>query len=457
MASTVKPVLSARERLADRIQSYLLTLKKEGLQRSLRPPQGIDLCSNDYLALSSHAEIKERMAAAVLSEGCGSTASRLLRGERTAFHNIERRFAHFKNCEASLYFSSGYNANVGTLSTILAQGDVVFSDELNHASLIDGIRLSSAQRIIFPHCDLKSLKKLLSETPCAGEKFLVTESLFSMDGDEAPLAKYAELCSTYNTHLIVDEAHAVGIFGATGSGLIEEANIQSETLCSLNMAGKALGVSGAFVAGPQWLIDFLIQRARSFIFSTAPPPAVAAAIDAALDIIEREPQRRAKLLTISKSLRQALSNCFSENSLINKNSLVNENSLINDSLNDSSNNSNNNSNNNLNNNLVSNPTYNSANNLINNSIDISTKNLVNNTCALSDGRSQIIPIIVGENERAVRLAEIMVQAGFDVRAIRPPTVPVGSARLRISVNINLDQATMDRFVATLKRAWQQLN
>jgi 8-amino-7-oxononanoate synthase len=362
----------------------LAELAAAGLKRSLRPPAGIDLSSNDYLGLAIHPLVKRRMAEAVLRDGCGATASRLLRGERECFAALERRFAAFKRTEAALYFSSGYAASIGILTTFLEAGDVVFSDELNHASLIDGLRLARARRIIFPHRDVAALESLLLEHERgSGQKFLVTESLFSMDGDKAPLAEYAALCRAHDTALIVDEAHAVGIYGARGSGLIEASQVDDDVFLSINTAGKALGVCGAFVAGPAWAIEYLVQRARPFIFSTAPPPAVAAALDAALTIIADEPQRRMQLMKNAALLRRLLSE---------------------------------------------------------------------NGVTIPAGDSQIIPVILGESARAVAISTALQARGFDVRPIRPPSVPPATARLRISVNATLDEATLRRFASALRIA-----
>ena len=354
-------------RLADR----LAAIDAEGLRRTLRPPAGIDLCSNDYLGLAGHPHLKQRMADAVMAEGVGSTGSRLLRGERSAFARVEEKFARFKGAERSLYFSSGYLANLAVLTTFPEAGDAIFSDERNHASLIDGARLSRARRVVFPHNDVGALARLLREDAGAGRKFVVVESLFSMDGDPAPLAEYAALCRAAGAELIVDEAHAVGVYGECGRGLA------GEVFVSINTAGKALGVSGAFVAGPADAIEYLIQRARPFIFSTAPPPAIAAALEASLEAIADEPERRERLLERARYLRERLG---------------------------------------------------------------------------LDGDSPIIPIIIGENERAVAVARELQAAGFDVRAIRPPTVPVGTSRLRVTVNEGLSEEVLDRFVEALAAA-----
>jgi 8-amino-7-oxononanoate synthase len=372
--------MSPINELERRARHHLAELEAAGLRRYLRMPAGVDLSSNDYLGLAAHPKLKERMAEAVLREGCGSTASRLLRGERAIFADIERRFAAFKRTEAALYFGSGYAANLGLLATFLEADDVVFSDELNHASLIDGMRLARSRRVVFPHNDVAALRQLLEAERGPGQKFLVIESLFSMDGDCAPLSEYAAVCRATQTALIVDEAHAVGIYGARGSGLIEAAAIDEDVFLSINTAGKALGVGGAFVTGAAWAIDYLVQRARPFIFSTAPPPAMAAALDAALTVIEDEPERRTQLLERARLLRELL---------------------------------------------------------------------IAGGVPARAGDSQIIPVILGDNARAVAVAAMMQQAGFDVRAIRPPTVPPDTARLRISVNFNLDETILRRFAETL--------
>jgi len=350
--------MQATSELERRVREHLAEIERNGLRRVMRPPTGIDLSSNDYLGLAAHPLIKERMAEAVLQLGAGSTGSRLLRGDRECFEAVEEKFARFKGTERALYFSSGYLANLAVLTTFPDEGDVVFSDSLNHASLIDGVRLSRARREIYAHGTI----------PDAREQFLVTESLFSMDGDMAPLHALGRI----GTNLIVDEAHAVGIFGTTGSGLTE-----AEVFLSINPCGKALGVSGAFVCGPAWAIEYLVQRARPFIFSTAPPPAVAAALDTSLDIIAGEPERRARLRNLARYIRMRL--------------------------------------------------------------------------GLPESDSPILPVMVGDNDGAVALAEALQRDGFDVRAIRPPTVPPGTARLRISINYNLTEAILDGFATSLEK------
>jgi 8-amino-7-oxononanoate synthase len=372
--------MPADNRLEARIRTRLAELRAHDLLRTMRPPVGVDLSSNDYLSLSVHPRVTAAFAAGIVSDGVGSTGSRLLRGERAVFEEVERRFAGFKGTERSLFFSSGYLANIAVLTTLPEAGDIVFSDALNHASLIDGVRLSRAERVVFPHNDVAALARLIESTPCTGLRFIVAESLFSMDGDEAPLAAYAGLCRETGAMLIVDEAHAVGVYGNRGTGLIEQAGVPSDSLVSVNTAGKALGVGGAFVAGPGWAIEYLVQRARPFVFSTASPPAMAHALMASLDVIRDEPERRERLRARAGGLRAQLRAS---------------------------------------------------------GLDV------------AEGPSHIIPIHIGANDAALAVAGALQADGFDVRAIRPPTVPAGTARLRVSVNVGVSASMLDEFARLL--------
>jgi 8-amino-7-oxononanoate synthase len=371
--------------LAARIRERSLELDARNLRRCLRPPSGIDLSSNDYLNLSTDRRVIRAFIEGAEREGVGSTGSRLLRGHRRAFAEVEEQFARFKGTERALFFSSGYLANLAALTGFTEKEDVIFSDARNHASLIDGARLSRARVVIFPHDDPDALADLMRATPCDGLRFVVVESLYSMDGDVARLVDYHALCRAAHATLIVDEAHAVGVYGGGGGGLLEEAGIDPNGCLSINTAGKALGVSGAFVAGPAWAIEHLVQRARPFVFSTAPPPAVACALTASLAIVRDEPQRRECLRARASYLRHRLAEAG---------------------------------------------------------------------VALPAGFSHIVPVVLGENERTLAVAARMQQAGFDVRGIRPPSVAEGTARLRLSINAGLDEATLDRFVGELIRALQ---
>jgi 8-amino-7-oxononanoate synthase len=375
-----------RSRTADRLEA----LRRGGLLRHLHPPSGLDLSSNDYLGLARDPRVVSAFAAAAREE-CGSTGSRLLRGDRACFHAVEQEFAAFKHTAGALYFSSGYLANLAVLTTLPESGDLILSDARNHASLIDGTRLSGARRQVYRHRDVEAVAQALESfeaTRTAGQHaFVVTESVFSMDGDEAPLVAYAALCRRHDATLVVDEAHAVGLFGRRGSGLLEDAGLDDLPSVSINSAGKALGVSGAFVAGPDWAMEYLVQRARPFVFSTAAPPAVAAAIETSLRIVAEEPARRQRVLACAAATRQALR-------------------------------------------AVGVP--------------------------VAEDRSPIVPILIGENEPAMQIARTLSDQGFDIRAIRPPTVPVGTARLRVSVNASLEAPVLDRFVAAYRAALEAL-
>jgi 8-amino-7-oxononanoate synthase len=370
------PSSSIKSRIGDRLSA----IERSGQKRTLMPPRGIDLSSNDSLGLSTHPEVVAALLEGTKRYGCGSSASRLLRGDRDIWHEVESCFARFKNTEHALYFSSGYAANLGVLGAFLEDGDVVFSDALNHASLIDGMRLGKARCVVFAHGRPDELERALIEEPCKGHRWIVTESLFSMDGDVAPLAEYATLCQQYNASLIVDEAHAVGIYGQTGRGIAEELGVENNVFLSINSAGKALGVAGAFVAGPEWALQYLVQRARTLIFSTAAPPALAAALIASLQVLAREPTLSGEL----KRKSQLLHNLLQERAM-----------------------------------------------------------------ALPTSSSHIVPIVIGDNERAMEVADGLQRAGYDVRAIRPPTVSPGTSRLRVSVNTSVSDKILLDFAEAL--------
>jgi 8-amino-7-oxononanoate synthase len=375
--------MPAGNRLADRVRRRLAALGADGLLRTLRPPHGIDLSSNDYLNLAKDPRVTAAFAVGAARAGVGSTGSRLLRGDRAIFGELEAAFARFKGTEGALFFSSGYLANLTVLSALSEPGDVVFSDERNHASLIDATRLARGRTIVTPHADVGRLSDLLATTPCDGVRFVVVESLYSMDGDCPDLTAYFHVCEQAGAVLVVDEAHAVGVFGERGSGLIEAAGLDANRVISINTGGKALGVAGALIAGPSWAIDYLTQRGRPFVFSTAAPPAVADALLASLAIVEREPERRHRVIAAARHLRDLLRHAGFD---------------------------------------------------------------------VADSASQIVPIVIGENERTLAVAQAIQDEGFDVRAIRPPSVPEGTSRLRVSVNAALTDALLTRFVDVLVAA-----
>jgi 8-amino-7-oxononanoate synthase len=289
-----------------------------GLQRSLRDVDGpqdthvvidrrrvLSLCSNNYLGLANHPAVVEAAVGAARVYGIGSGASRLISGSMRIHHELEERLAAFKCAEASLLFTSGYQANLGAITSLVGVGDAVFSDALNHASLIDGCRLSRADVHVFPHADVEGLEARL-RTVRARRRLIVTDSVFSMDGDAAPLREICDLAQRYDAMVMVDEAHATGVVGERGAGLVEALGLEQRVSVQMGTLGKALGAFGAFIAGSQGLIDLLVNRARTFIFTTALPPPVVAAAAAALTIVAREPERRAAVRRNAERLRRGL-------------------------------------------------------------------------------------------------------------------------------------------------------
>ncbi|HTZ76121.1 MAG TPA: 8-amino-7-oxononanoate synthase [Candidatus Aquilonibacter sp.] len=352
--------------IANRIESDLDALRERAQFRTLENPSGMNLCSNDYLNLARDPRLKQALLDAVAAcESVGSTGSRLLSGNSREWEAIEDEFADFAGTEAALCFGSGYAANIGLISAIAGRGDLIFSDALNHASLIDGIRLSSAERIIYPHADISFVEAALREhRGHSGVKLIVSESVFSMDGDIAPIERLVELAQSYGAAVLVDEAHATGVHGPNGRGICAALGLQERVLATVHTCGKALASAGAFVCGSAKLREFLINRSRTFIFSTAMPPYLASQIRAALRLALAADDRREQLRVTSKELRRGLA-----------------------------------------------------------AVDVN--------CSAS--MTQIIPICLGSNEEALSVAAHLQRAGFGVRAIRPPTVPIGTSRIRFSL------------------------
>jgi 8-amino-7-oxononanoate synthase len=376
--------------LLRRAQAALEALEARSQLRRLEiiEGEGINFCSNDYLGLSTDARLREAVASALAGGSVvGSTGSRLLSGHARIWDELERELAQFAGSEAALYFNSGYAANVGLLSCVLQPGDVVFSDRANHASIIDGIRLSGARKVIFPHLDLNVLEDELRRCgPMPEQKFIVTESVFSMEGDRASIADLITLAERYGAELIVDEAHAIGVLGPQGRGLAAAAGATQRVLAVVYPCGKALAGAGAFLACSNVLKQYLVNHARTFIFSTALPPYVAAQMRAAIRIVTAADAERALLQNLASHLRARLREHGFDT-------------------------------------------------------------------ARSD--SQIVPVLLGENERALRMAERLCREGFAVRAIRPPTVPAGTARLRLSLTVKHTAGILDRLAGALVRGREE--
>jgi glycine C-acetyltransferase/8-amino-7-oxononanoate synthase len=300
------------------IAERLEELRGSGLYRRLRlvgGPQGprvlldgrevLLLCSNDYLGLANHPRLREAAADAAMQWGVGAGASRLISGSMQPHRALEQRLAAFEEYEAALLFGSGYLANTGTIAALAGRGEVVFSDELNHASIIDGCRLSRAETFVYRHRDLEHLAWGLREAE-GRRALIVTDGIFSMDGDVAPLAELAELARRHGCRLMVDEAHATGALGPGGRGSVAAAGLSGEVDVVMGTLGKALGSYGAYVCTSRELSEYLVNTARSFVFSTAPPPPVVAASLAALELLESEPGRVERLASNAAALRSAL-------------------------------------------------------------------------------------------------------------------------------------------------------
>jgi 8-amino-7-oxononanoate synthase len=371
--------------LADELRRRLGDLEAGGLYRRFLPPAGLDFASNDYLGLGRDPALRRdllaRLAALPPETSLFAPASRLLAGTLPAHLDLEARLARFKGTPAALLFPSGYQANVGLLSALLGPGDRAISDAANHASLIDGLRLSGCVRRIVPHLDLGAIERELAIPHPGGRTFLVTESFFSMDGDVAPLDRYADLAERHGASLLVDDAHATGLYGEErGSGLTESFGVENRVAAVVSTLGKAFGASGAFVAGSRDLIEFLVNRCRSFLFTTASSPLLVYAVEAALDRMAAEPERRGRVQALAERLRSRLRAAGLD-------------------------------------------------------------------CLASQG--PLVPVILGDNRRAVAVARELADRGFDVRAARPPTVAPGTARLRISVHADRTEAEIDALAAAL--------
>ncbi len=294
--------------IEERLRGELAELESRAQLRHLETPRGIDFSSNDYLGLATDARMKRpALAALEAAPRVASTGSRLLAGQDDAWTALEKNFACWIGSEAALFFNSGYTANIGLLSAVLRAEDVVFSDAANHASLIDGLRLARARRVIFPHLDLPGLEDALStHRHGPGMRFIVTESIFSMDGTRAPLADLANLAARFNAELIVDEAHSTGVCGPAGRGSVAEAGLAGRVFATVHTCGKALASAGAFVCGSESLRRLLINRARTFIFTTALPPYFAAQVAAGMQLAAAADSERGRLLQFGAVFRDAL-------------------------------------------------------------------------------------------------------------------------------------------------------
>ena len=349
---------------------------------TVRMADGIEkvlFCSNNYLNLANDPRIRQAVIEAVEKYGFGAAASRLICGTMAPHEELEAEFARFMNKEAALYFPSGWTANQAVLTTLPQQGDLVLIDRYDHASIIDSVKASEADFRTYRRNQPERLEKYLADNKYKN-RFIVTESVFSMDGDTANLTELVELKNKYNAILIVDEAHSLGCFGHTGAGLCEQESILSEVDIIVTPLGKAVAATGGIVAGPKTVKDYLINKARPFIYTTAPSPVVAAAALKSLEIIQTEPDRRKRLQDNAALLRK----CFTDMEL-----------------------------------------------------------------NIGDSTTQIIPVIIGDSAKAVDISKKLFEAGYFISAIRPPTVPPGTARLRVSVQADHTQGQLEGLCETL--------
>lgn len=341
-------------------------------------------CSNDYLGLAHHPEVISALQEAAAQFGAGSGAAHLITGHSKPHQVLEEELAAYTGRERALLFSTGYMANLGALSAFAGRDETVLEDRLNHASLIDGARMAGARLLRFAHADVPAAAQALDGSQdCT---LIATDGLFSMDGDVAPLPELAELAKRHRAWLLVDDAHGLGVIGERGRGSLELSGLDSRAAPLLvGTLGKAFGCFGAFVAGDSDVIELILQRARTYIYTTALPPGIAAAASVALRIAQRESWRREKLQSLVSRLRAGAASLG---------------------------------------------------------------------LPLLDSRSPIQPLMVGEAARALRLSEALFEQGYWVSAIRPPTVPAGSARLRLTLSASHSEADIDGLLAALERTWR---
>jgi len=368
--------------LTRRIDAELAALAWHNQLRTLGAIHGVNLSSNDYLGLATDPRLLEAVTSALVSgSAVGSTGSRLLSGNAEIWEELESEVAQFMGSEAALYFNSGYAANVGLLSAVIRPSDVVFSDAANHASIIDGLRLAGARKVIFPHLDMDSLEReLRNDFSGDAQKFIVSESIFSMDGDRASIVDLVALAERYGAELIIDEAHATGVVGPQGRGLVAASRLSDRVLVTAHPCGKALAGMGCFVCCSERLKQYLVNRARPFIFSTALPSYIAAQMRAAVRIVAAADRERRDLAGVSAFLREKLREAGFD---------------------------------------------------------------------MGKGNTQIVPVFLGDNERVVRFSALLNEAGFGVRPIRPPSVPAGTSRLRVSLNAKLSNNLLAQFADAL--------
>ncbi|HHT9135904.1 MAG TPA: 8-amino-7-oxononanoate synthase [Candidatus Wunengus sp. YC60] len=340
----------------------------------------LSFCSNNYLGLADHPKIKQAAITAINQYGWGTCASRLVAGNMLLHEELEKKIAEFKGTEAALLFPTGYMTNVGAICALAGREDIVIGDKLNHASIIDGCRQSGAIFRVYPHNDVSQLESLLLRSSTYRRRLVVTDSVFSMDGDTAPLPEIVEIAQKYDAIIMVDDAHATGVFGQHGKGMIEHYGLEGKIDIIMGSLSKAIGSIGGFIAGSKHLVNFLKNKARPFIYTTSLPPAACAASLAGLTLIQEDTSLIDKLWENIRYLKSQLSEFISNIS----------------------------------------------------------------------GESPIVPVIIGTAEDALNLSTRLYENGILIPAIRPPTVPLGTSRLRISLMATHNKEDINRLISTLK-------
>ncbi len=375
------------------ISDELKTIKKSGLYRELNSVEGsqgthleikgktyLSFCSNNYLGLANNPLVIKAVKDAVGRYGWGAGASRLVSGNMRLHEVLEGEISRLKGKEASIVFPTGYMANIGTISSLVSKGDLVICDKLNHASIIDGCRLSGAGFRVYPHCDMKKLENILKKATKYSRKLIVTDTVFSMDGDIAPLPDIVRIAHKYNAMVMADEAHGTGVFGENGRGVVEHFNLSKKVSIVMGTLSKAVGSLGGYVSGDADLINFLRNKARPFMYTTALPPAVCAASIAGIKLIRKNPSLRKSLWNNVRYLKKELD-------LLNFNLIPSE--------------------------------------------------------------SPIIPILIGDAKKAVDMSKLLYKKGILIPAIRPPTVPTRSSRLRMTVMSTHTRKDLERLLEVL--------
>ena len=375
------------------ISDELIKIKESGLYRDLRVVGNaqdthieiegrpfLSFCSNNYLGLANHPSVVKAVKDAVGKYGWGAGASRLVSGNMTLHEALEDTISRFKGKEAAIVFPTGYMANLGAITSLVSNGDLVICDKLNHASIIDGCRLSGADFRVYAHCNMDKLENILKKSSKYNRKLIVTDSVFSMDGDLAPLPDIVRIATEYNAMIMVDEAHGTGVFGENGRGVVEHFNLNKEIDVVMGTLSKAIGSLGGYVSGDIDLISYLRNKARSFMYTTALPPAVCAASIAGINLIQEDPSMRESLWYNVRFIKDKLRS--------------------------------------LNINMIS-------------------------------SESQIIPILIGDAQKAVEISTLLYEKGILIPAIRPPTVPANSSRLRMTVMSSHTQGDLESLFEVL--------